>query len=129
MSTNQQCTISKYQVEEPAMTGYVVTVKAGGNESQYDFGDSYELALEYRDALSKAWDSWSAAVAVAEYAPVSKADAKWQAVAELWGGYLVLAHDAIYPRWQDETEYAEVEDIEDWRSNLVDQEPTYEGWE
>ena len=82
------------------MRGYIVTVKADGVESRYDFLDSFELALEYREALDKSFELWSKEVARAEnlYEATGNESA-FKSAGEMWGGYMVLAHDAIYPRW------------------------------
>lgn len=97
ISTNaQNITISRYTA--PFGYGYLVTVPADGETSVYDFQDSFELALEYRAALVEAWDSWSMAACQAEAS--GNRDELWHDADLLWKGFLMLAHNAKYPKIQ-----------------------------
>ena len=87
--------------ETPKMTGYIVSVTADGITSQYDFLDSMELALQYREALDAACKSWSQEVARADNLYEATGNENGFASAgKMWAGYMLLAHNAIYPRWK-----------------------------
>ena len=102
--------------ETPKMTGYIVSVTADGITSQYDFLDSMELALEYRDALDAACESWNQEATRAENLYEATGNENGFASAgKMWAGYMLLAHNAIYPRWELEpmAEAAEMADLDE----------------
>lgn len=126
--------------------GYILTVKADGVESSYDFQDSFELALEYREALVKAYESWSKEAARAERLyDATGNESGFESAGKMWAGYMMLAHNAIYPRWvepyaesiadncrrqsvRDPWAFRRWVDDEIEAGLLVDQEPTNDGY-
>lgn len=97
----------------PKMTGYIVSVTADGITSQYDFLDSMELALQYCEALDAACESWNQEATRAEnlYEATGN-ESGFASAGKMWVGYMLLAHNAIYPRWELE-QVAEAAELAD----------------
>lgn len=95
-------TLSRYNGGD--YQGYTVSTNIDGKVYTYDFMDSYELAIQYRDALDAAWKDWSDAASIAENAIIN-IEQRWADAANMRRGYELLVTHAKYPRWAGCTRY------------------------